>query len=193
KAANPSFSPAYPAAVNPVLRPPLRPQGRVWIENDDAFETVDIANASYALMLRLLAYSYTLRRPIPQKALCVDVAIGLMRAAAILGERAARLPAGPSNPACNAGMSFTALRDAAPVLPGESANRFFIERLGELAAAATHLAQGGDKRAVSASRMINNLADRGTRGFVSAPVVQLAVAQPAVAAMSGSAVASAAS
>ena len=45
-AANPGFSPAWPAAVNPVLRPPLRPQGRVWIENDDAFETVDIANAS---------------------------------------------------------------------------------------------------------------------------------------------------
>jgi CDGSH-type Zn-finger protein/uncharacterized Fe-S cluster protein YjdI len=141
----------------------------------------------------LLAYSYTLRRPIPQKGLCVDLAIGLMHAATLLAERAARLPAGPSNPACNAGMSFTALRDAAPVLPGESANRFFIERLGELAAAATHLAQGGDKRAVSASRMISNLADRGTRGFVSAPVVQLAVAQPAVAAMSGSAVASAAS
>jgi len=174
KAANPAFSPAYPAAVNPVLRPPLRPQGRVWIENDDAFETVDIANASYALMLRLLAYSYTLRRPVPQKALCVDLAIGLMRAATILAERAARLPAGPSNPNCNAGMSFTALRDAAPMLPGESANRYFIERLGEIAAVAAHLAGCGEARAVSASRVIADLAKRAARGFVSAPVVQLA-------------------
>jgi CDGSH-type Zn-finger protein/uncharacterized Fe-S cluster protein YjdI len=174
KGANPAFSPAYPAAVNPVLRPPLRPQGRVWIENDDAFETVDIANASYALMLRLLAYSYTVRRPIPQKALCVDIAIGLMRAAAILGERATRLPAGPSNPGCNAGMSFTALRDAAPMLAGESANRYFIERLGEIANAAAHLAERGDARAVSASRVIADLAKRAAKGFVSSPVVHLA-------------------
>ncbi|MEJ0035399.1 MAG: ferritin-like domain-containing protein [Gammaproteobacteria bacterium] len=170
KAANPAFSPAYPAAVNPVLRPPMRPQGRVWIENEDAFATVDIANASYALMLRLLAYSYTLRRPVPQKALSVDIAMGLMRAATILAERAARLPAGPSNPGCNAGMSFTALRDAAPMLPGASANLYFIERLGELAAAAAHLAEGGDARAVSASRVIADLAKRGARGFVSPPV-----------------------
>jgi CDGSH-type Zn-finger protein/uncharacterized Fe-S cluster protein YjdI len=165
KAANPAFSPAYPAAVNPVLRPPLRPQGRVWIENDDAFDSVDLANASYALMLRLLAYSYTLRRPVPQKALCVDLAMGLMRASTILAERAARLPAGPSNPGCNAGMSFTALRDAAPLLPGDSASRYFIERLGELAAAAANLAERGDARAVSASRVIADLAKRGARGF----------------------------
>jgi CDGSH-type Zn-finger protein/uncharacterized Fe-S cluster protein YjdI len=180
KTANPAFSPSYPAAVNPVLRPPLRPQGRVWIENDDAFETVDIANASYALMLRLLAYSYTLHRPVPQKALCVDLAMGLMRASTLLAERAARLPAGPSNPGCNAGMSFTALRDAAPMLPGDSANRYFVERLGELAGAAAHLAETGDARAVSASRVIADLAKRGARGFA-----------PALAAASGSAAQSA--
>ena len=190
-AANPGFSPAWPAAVNPVLRPPLRPQGRVWIENDDAFETVDIANASYALMLRLLAYSYTLRRPVPQKALCVDLAMGLMRASTLLAERAARLPAGPSNPGCNAGMSFTALRDAAPMLPGESANRYFIERLGEVAAAAAHLAQSGDARAVSASRVIADLAKRGGRGFATTtPVAQVAVA-PGVATGTGASAAAA--
>ncbi len=165
KAANPNFSPAFPAAVNPVLRPPLRPQGRVWIEDDAAFATVDIANASYALMLRLLAYSYTVSRPLPQKALSVDLAMGLMRAATILAERAARLPAGPSNSGCNAGMSFTALRDAAPLLPGPSAHRFFTERLGELADAASQLAQSGDARALAASRLIADLSKRGARGF----------------------------
>ena len=196
KAANPGFSPAWPAAVNPVLRPPLRPQGRVWIENDDAFETVDIANASYALMLRLLAYSYTLRRPVPQKALCVELAMGLMRAATLLAERAARLPAGPSNPGCNAGMSFTALRDAAPMLPGESANQYFIERLGEVAAAAAHLAQSGDARAVSASRVIADLAKRGGRGFATTPPVAPGIATGTgaqLAAMGASTAASAAS
>ena len=59
---NPGFSPAFPAAVNPVLRPPVRDSGRVWIEDERAAKTVDLANTGYALMLRLLAYSYARRR-----------------------------------------------------------------------------------------------------------------------------------
>ena len=55
-----------------------------------------------------------------------------MRAMTPLGERAARLPAGPPNPGCNGGMSFTALRDSAPLPPGASAGKFFVERLREL-------------------------------------------------------------
>jgi CDGSH-type Zn-finger protein/uncharacterized Fe-S cluster protein YjdI len=167
KAANPSFEPAFPTAVNPVLRPPVRAK-RVWLEDENAFATVDIANACYALMLRLLAYSYTVRRPALQKGLSIDLAMGLMRAMSQLAERAARLPAGPSNPECNAGMSFTALRDAAPVLPGASAHHFFTERLQELAASAARLAESGEARAVAASRMISDLAKRGARGFGSA-------------------------
>src|SRR6516164_5455661 len=109
---NPGFTPAFPAATNPVLRRPPRPEGRVWIEDADAFATVDLANASYALMLRLIAYAYALRGPSTEKSLAMDLAIGLMQAVMPLAERAARLPAGPSSPQCNAGMSFTAPRDS---------------------------------------------------------------------------------
>src|SRR5882672_3424076 len=112
KARNPSFAPAHPAATNPVLRRPPRPEGRVWIEDELAAETVDLANASYGLMLRLLAFAYAVPRPSAEKGLAVDLGIGLMRALALLGERAARMPAGPSSPDCHAGVSFTALRDS---------------------------------------------------------------------------------
>ncbi|HEX5006596.1 MAG TPA: ferritin-like domain-containing protein, partial [Hyphomonadaceae bacterium] len=105
KAGNPEFDPAWPAAVNPVLRRPPKPEGRVWLENEDAVATVDLANACYQLMLRLIGYSYVIPRPHPEKGLAVDIAISLMRAVTFLGERAARLRAGPSNPHCNAGMS----------------------------------------------------------------------------------------
>ena len=186
KAKNPSFQPAHPAAVNPVLRPPLRASGRVWLENEDAFASVDVANASYALMLRLLAYSYTVKRPAPEKALCVDLALGLMHAATHLAERAARLPAGPSNPGCNAGMSFTALRDAAPLLPGASAHRYFIERLDELREAAAVCAKSADARAVSASKLIASLAQRGARGFATATAALEAASAPAKAATAAS-------
>jgi CDGSH-type Zn-finger protein/uncharacterized Fe-S cluster protein YjdI len=163
KRANPAFAPNHPAATNPVLRRPPRPEGRVWIEDEQATAVVDLANASYGLMLRLLAYSYALAAPDPDKALAVDLGVGLMRLVALLGEQAARLPAGPANPSCNAGMSFTALRDAAALPPGPGARRFIVERLAELADAATALAIGGDARLLAVARGLGALKDQAGR------------------------------
>jgi len=164
-ARNAAFAPAFPAATNPVLRRPPRPEGRVWIEDPDAFATVDLANASYALMLRLLAYSYLLRGPGAEKSLTVDLAIGLMQAVMPLAERAARLPAGPSNPQCNAGLSFITLRDPSPLPPGPAARRLFLERLGQLAESAAALRSGGDARALAAADRLAALATQAQRGF----------------------------
>ncbi|HEY5959172.1 MAG TPA: CDGSH iron-sulfur domain-containing protein, partial [Polyangiaceae bacterium] len=160
-----AFEPAYPAAQNPVLRPPLRRAGRVWIEHEEAAATVDVANSAYALMLRLLAHSYVIARPSAEKSLVVDLALGLMRAVTLWGERAARLPAGPSNPDCHAGMSFTALRDASAIPPGPSARRFFSERLGEIVHAAALLERYGDARLLRASRIMGDLMKRAVKGF----------------------------
>src|SRR4029078_1296430 len=115
--------------TSPVQRTRRGRWGRVWIENEDAAVTVDLANTGYALMLRLIAYSYVVPRPDPEKALAVDLAVGLWRAVTPLGERAARLPAGPPNPGSNAGMSFVVPRDPAPLPRGSAARRFFIGRL----------------------------------------------------------------
>ena len=98
KAANPDFEPAHPAAVNPVLRRPVRQGARVWLEDETAAATVDVANSAYMLMLRLISHSYLVPRPQPAKSLCIDLALGLMRAMAPLGERAARLPSRPVEP-----------------------------------------------------------------------------------------------
>jgi CDGSH-type Zn-finger protein/uncharacterized Fe-S cluster protein YjdI len=163
--ANPAFSPAFPAATNPVLRRPARPEGRVWLENPDAVATVDLANASYGLMLRLLAYAYAVRGPSAEKSLTVDLAIGLMQAVMPLAERAARLPAGPSNPQCNAGMSFIALRDAAALPAGPAARRLFVERFAQLAEGAAALRAGGDARALAAADQLASLASRASLGF----------------------------
>ena len=191
KAANAAFAPSHPAATNPVLRQPPRPEGRVWIEAEPSIETVDLANAAYGLMLRLLAYSYAVPAPHPDKALAVDLAVGLMRAAAPLGEHAARLPAGPSNPHCNAGVSFTALRDAAAFVPGVGARRFFIERLSELASAAAVMASdvtesnasGADNRIARSALALQELRQRGAKGFnLSAPVTVAPVVTSAPAA-----------
>ncbi len=163
KAANPRFQPAFPAAVNPVLRRPVRAGARVWMENEETAATVDVANSAYMLMLRLISHSYLLPRPHPAKALCVDLGLGLMRAMTPLAERAARLPAGPSNPDCNGGMSFTALRDAAPLPPGMSAGKFFVERLRELTAGALTLAANGDARVAQSLKILTELTQRAER------------------------------
>lgn len=167
---NPAFAPALPAATNPVLRRPPRPEGRVWLENPEAVAAVDIGNASYGLMLRLLAYAYAVRGPGAEKSLVVDLAIGLMQAVAPLAERAARLPAGPSNPHCNAGLSFIALRDAAALPPGRAARRVFVERFAQLAEGAAVLRASGDRRVLAAAEQLALLAARAQRGFdLSAP------------------------
>jgi CDGSH-type Zn-finger protein/uncharacterized Fe-S cluster protein YjdI len=168
KAANPAFEPAHPAAVNPVLRKPVRAGHRVWLENEDTAAAVDVANTAYMLMLRLISHAYLIPRPRPLKALCVDLALGLMRAMTPLAERAARLPAGPTNPGCNGGMSFTALRDAAPLPPGVAADRFFVERLHELLDGARSLAGQDDARVAQAVKIIAELTARAERGFAAA-------------------------
>ncbi len=179
RARNPDFAPAHPSATNPVLRRPPRPQGRVWIENEAAVATVDLANATYGLMSRLLGYAYALPTG-AEKALAVDLALGLMRAMTPLGERAARLPAGPSNADCNAGMSFTALRDTGALLPGRAAWTFFEERLRAFARAGDALAQDGDARTAAAARILAALSARASAGAtLRTSVATLAAPRPA--------------
>jgi CDGSH-type Zn-finger protein/uncharacterized Fe-S cluster protein YjdI len=177
--ANPAFTPAFPAAHNPVLRTPPRPEGRVWIDNPQASACVDLANATYGLMLRLIGYAYSIVGPGEEKALAIDLAIALMRSVTLLGERAARLPAGPSNPQCNAGVSFTALRDAAPLPEGAGARRFFVERLRELATTARLLAAdaGDDERTNDVAARLGGLCARAEREFARAPATAAAGAQ----------------
>lgn len=189
RAANPQFVPAFPAATNPVLRRPPKPVGRVWIENPEAIATVDLANASYQLMLRLLAYAYSVPAEDPAKAASLDLGIGLMHALVPLGEHAARLPAGPSNPECHAGMSFTALRDAAAFPRGRAAELFFAERLQEFAAAAQTLTAFGGTRPGQVAAQLDTLALRA-RQLWFAPTK--AAAAPALEAVPAAAAASSA-
>ena len=157
RAEYPDFVPAHPSATNPVLRKPPRPEGHVWLKDADAVSTVDLANAVYALLLRFLAAAYAVPVSNPEKLLYVDSARGLMHALAPLAERAARLPAGPSYPGCNAGISFTALRNAASLPPGPSARRFLLERIDELSSAADML-DPGDPRRARAARVLRSRA-----------------------------------
>ncbi|UIJ45521.1 ferritin-like protein [Sphingomonas cannabina] len=159
RAANPDFAPAHPAAVNPVLRKPPHPDGKVWLENAEAVATVDAANAIYALALRLLAGAYAVPRPDPRKATYVACAVGLMHAIGAMGERAARLPAGSSHPECKAGISFTAPREAASLPQGTSAHEIYTERLDQLLTAVEAM-DPADPNCVRVAQILQSQADR---------------------------------
>jgi CDGSH-type Zn-finger protein/uncharacterized Fe-S cluster protein YjdI len=63
-------------------------------------------------------------------------------------------------------MTFTAIRNTAPLPPGASAWRCFRDRLGEMARAGAALDQT-DPRAASAARILAKLAERGVHAFES--------------------------
>jgi CDGSH-type Zn-finger protein/uncharacterized Fe-S cluster protein YjdI len=180
--ADPAFTAAHPAAVNPVLRAPPRPEGRVWLEDSRAVATVDLANAAYGLMLRLLAYAYAVPATDPRKAALVQLSIGIMRGVSPLAEAAARMPAGPSNPGCNAGMSFTALRDSAALPPGAGADRLVRERLEEFAAGAAELAGMSPRHAQAAGVFARLAAQARLQLPEPMPAAVPATAAPAAAA-----------
>lgn len=185
KRRNPQFRPAHPAATNPVLRRPPRPAGRVWLEDERAIAVVDLANACYGLMLRLMAHAYLVPSGDPNKTLVLDIGVGLMRALSPLGEYAARLPAGPSNPGCHAGVTFVTLRDSAALPPGAASHRFFTERLEQLATTAALLAEKSAEPCVAqAARVLADLHHKAAQRFVSNVPARAAapVAAPAVAA-----------
>jgi hypothetical protein len=58
---------AHPAAVNPVLRRPVRPACACGSRTRKPRPTVDIANTAYMLMLRLISHSYLIPQPHPAK------------------------------------------------------------------------------------------------------------------------------
>ena len=138
---NPAFEPARPAARSPVMRRPPEPQGKVWIDDALSGRYVDLANAIYIQMLRMLLQVY--RRPgrsAEQKRFLVQGAHQLMRAIAPVAERLTLMPASASTPDVTAGMSFAVNRALAALPSGGSEGQILAERFAQLAAVAGALA-----------------------------------------------------
>ena len=136
RAADPSFDPAWPAAHNPVLRPPPNPEGRMHVTAAEPRLLLDVANSAYGLMLRCLmaAFGQPDASEADQAAF-YGAAIDLMHAVAPLAERLARLPATDDSSAPTAGMTFTLPRSIMPLASVALALRLTAERARELAQA----------------------------------------------------------
>jgi CDGSH-type Zn-finger protein/uncharacterized Fe-S cluster protein YjdI len=147
-AARPAFVPARPAAHNPVMRSPLQPHDRVWVELRPAAELLDLVNAAYNQMLRLLIQAYAETRGADLQRALVDAGIELMFVLSPVASALTRLPASSTLSTCTAGMSFATLRGYAALTPSPASDRVLLERLGEIAAVAARLGPdlpGGDE------------------------------------------------
>jgi hypothetical protein len=133
-AENAGFAPAYPVADNPVMRRPPEPEGTVFITAEPAAMTLDFANASYGMLLRLLTQAYATSGPdaAADQALLMSAAVELMHVLGRAATALATLPASPNRPGVHAGMTFTMLRGVEP-FAGTAACTLIAERLRQLA------------------------------------------------------------
>jgi CDGSH-type Zn-finger protein/uncharacterized Fe-S cluster protein YjdI len=147
-AADPAFEPAFPVAHNPVMRQPLDPHNRVFIDAPGTVHVLDFANALYTHMLRCLVQAFGRGAgEETEKHFFVDTAIDLMELLTKVGPYLASLPASPSHPGVNAGVTFTMLRDVAKLPKGPSEKRIMAERVAELSKHARHLFPEGHELA----------------------------------------------
>ena len=132
--ADPTFEPAFPVARNPVMQQPIDNQNRVYIDDPDATKVLELANSIYGHMLRALVQSFGRESEDgDNKRLFLTLARELMSVLTPVCEHLASLPASPTLPGVNAGMTFTMLRDVARIPGGASEMRMMSERFIEIA------------------------------------------------------------
>ena len=133
-AANPRFAPAWPAARNPVMRAPVEPGERVHVNDARAAALLDLANALYNQMLRLLTQAWGRRdADTASKRTLLESAMSLMHVLAKVSEHLATLRATDSAPGVNAGITFAIFRAIEPLCEGPDEWRIVAERFTELA------------------------------------------------------------
>lgn len=150
-AEDPSFQPARPVAKNPVQRRPPTPDGKTFIDGSDAVEVLDLANALYNHMLRLVGSVYEPLAAGARRAL-LEESILVMKAVGSVNEVLTQLPATSAGEALQAGMSFAVTREIR-VPPAWTTVRVLAERTADLAEGARRLGRRREGGALS-SRLV---------------------------------------
>lgn len=131
---NPNFEPARNVARNPLMRKPISMEGKVWIQDALAVKYLDLANALYVTMLRILVqiYAYNDREETDKK-IMLETAFDFMHAMASVSELLTHLPSCNETPEIKAGISFAMVRSLAP-LDSLTEKKLLNERLVDVIA-----------------------------------------------------------
>jgi len=136
-----NFKPYRDAARHPVMRSPVSSGPRVQIVSEPAISLLDVGNASYFLMLRILALMSDTQNCLLPRPVAMAQAMTLMHALADIGTALTALPANPEHPGVNAGLTFTLSRTALGYESPDSAARLIAERMELLASHAEACAE----------------------------------------------------
>ena len=146
------FRPYRAVATDPVMFAPIAGRGNVHVSGRSASLVLDLANASYGLMLRLLASRFSLpggpgdRSAAHDKRVEIESAITIMGVVKSLGILLTTLPAGDGP--TMAGMNFHLPRSTLALPQRHAGKAVFAERAREIANAlesAASLVPGVDK------------------------------------------------
>ena len=140
-AADPGFVPHRPVATDPVMLSPIDDNPMTHVAAPEAAAVLDVANASYGLMLRLLASATGVSRGVEALRLAeLDSAIKLMHLIDKLAVALTMLPVGEQGSA-TAGMNFHLPRSALALPQRHAGAALLAERASELGLAMAALEQ----------------------------------------------------
>lgn len=135
RAARPAFEPARRVARNPVMRPP-HDDDRVHVTAPAARQVLDLANAAYWLMLRVLSQLYeTPRAETALRGALVGTMFGCMHLLADTAGALTRLSATDDAAGPCAGPTFTMMRSTEGIAAGVAPAPLLLERIDDMAAA----------------------------------------------------------
>jgi len=187
------FLPFRAAARDPVMRPPVVSSPRVHVIASPAAQLLDLGNAAYGLMLRLMTFmpdDSRCRRE--ERPIAADQVILVMRAVTEIGSRLTELPARPGEHAAKAGLTFTLSRGPLGFGSAQSARTLLAERSGALAdrfrslssdlPALLPLAQQLDRFVAHWSTMSESTSSAADTGAATANATQSSAAAPSPAA-----------
>ncbi|HEX4340501.1 MAG TPA: ferritin-like domain-containing protein [Polyangiaceae bacterium] len=150
----PTFEPARPVAKNPVMRKPVIAEGHLFVDARPAAEVLDLANAIYTLIVRLIGRMFgpTDETDAERRALGF-ASIELMQVLTATSDVLTTLPANLAQPGVNAGVTFACSRSLDALPQHEAAWRIFRERGLELAKTSDGLAKTEPRLAPVAARL----------------------------------------
>ena len=134
-ASHPDFMPCRPVATDPVMLSPIDDPSLTHVAAGEAASVLDLANACYGLMLRLLASGTGVwRGQEPLRRVELDSAIGLMHVIDTLAVALTRMPV-EHGASVTAGMNFHLPRSSLALPQRHAGAALMAERANEIALA----------------------------------------------------------
>ena len=131
---DPQFTPHRSVAADPLMFAPIGDAPGVQVTAHDSARVLDLANATYGLMLRLLASGTGTPQSVAARRREIDGAVGLMHVLNDLSVLLTTLPAG-GEPRPHAGMNFHLPRSGLALPQVEAGAALLAERAHEIALA----------------------------------------------------------